>query len=915
MAAATKWAEFIDWFEAPGWSGVYLLGTYSRYATLYSQQVRALNLVAALARTGRLERGTRVAIVGGGAAGLTASAAAALLEADVSVFERLDDVMELQRNNRQRWIHPHIYDWPDPDDDSDVAGLPILNWKAGYAEQVAGQIQAGWNEIRQKTGRIRPHYPLTNVDLVKPSAGQAPTVIWNGPADRGRQAFPVVIVAVGFGLEPLRPYQWSYWEEDSIDGGFRHRPRGERWLISGFGDSALTDLMRLKIKRFRHAELPQWFGGTRLDSVRKDLLEIHRDPRADEAQFLTERFEALATNGLEQDLKPRLRDNVQVCLTGRTAYLYEPGASILNRFVLRLLAALGAFEHRAGPLVESDIERTADGFKVRLSRGVEEFEHVLLRHGPAPALETLSRELKDDTSELKERWQKLPRGRDRTRDLRWPSGMFQMEQPAPSEAFRREAERVGVAARSLTVRKEIFASGRASLHFKIHGLTIARGWLRGVRIGIQSMAGKIGQPELDARAHQLGLRWEADPPPDDPAPGAPFRDRLAAARRNARHLSGTFLLSEPLSPDSAPISFGFTIDELNADAMTCWEFDQLYGPDDRLHIDDTPLEHQEFFARVVWFPVETLRVQVAMPDADAEQGPAASCSVFTWSRDITTDTIVSDGVLQLAPRRGSGQEPLDLGWKRIPPPPALQFGQHGSRQVWELTVRTPAVGECYSIDWHLPEIVLDDEAQPLVAEVTDIRQRLLDHRRSRLAREAAAAASALRRKFLQVSNRINTTYRDAAAGERLEVALLAYDGGARMLRVADGAVNGDGEVDPELWDFEVPFGLGLAGAAFKAVGEMYVRAEDGQRPALSSFLQVPGEPENKVTLLISVALHHAGFETYELGRSCFGVLDITSNLRNSRLLAEARRDRGLPMTVHQACRDLEGWLTHALLVK
>ena len=235
--------------------------------------------------------------------------------------------------------------------------------------------------------------------------------------------------------------------------------------------------------------------------------------------------------------------------------------------------------------------------------------------------------------------------------------------------------------KSLTVRKEIFASGRASLHFKIHRLTIARGTLRGIRISIQSMAGKIGQPEGDARAHQLGLRWEADPPADSPAPGAPFRERLAAARWNARHLSGTFHLPEPLTADSAPISFGFTIDELNADAMR---------------------------------------------------------------------------------------------------------------------------------------------------------------------------------------------YRNAAAGEHLEIALLAYDGEARVLRVVDGAVNGEGEVDQEFWDFELPFGLGLAGAAFKAVGEMYVRAKDGPKPALSSFLHVPGEPEDKVALLISVALHHSGLETYELGRSMRG---------------------------------------------
>jgi hypothetical protein len=262
--------------------------------------------------------------------------------------------------------------------------LPILDWKAGYAEQVAAQIQSAWSEIGHRTGRITLHKRLTGgVDLVKPVEGKEPRVVWNGPHDQGSRAFPVVIVAVGFGLEPLQPHQWSYWEEDSIDGSFRNRPTPERWVISGFGDSALTDLMRLKIKRFRHAELPQWFRGSRLDSVRRDLLEMHRHPHADTAEFLTERFQALATNGLEEDLKPRIRDDVHVVLTGRTPHIYEPGASILNRFVLRLLSALGAFEYRPGPLRAGDIEPTSHGFRVQLGRGPEDFDRVLLRHGPS----------------------------------------------------------------------------------------------------------------------------------------------------------------------------------------------------------------------------------------------------------------------------------------------------------------------------------------------------------------------------------------------------------------------------------------------------------------------------------------------------------------------------------------------------
>jgi hypothetical protein len=288
--------------------------------------------------------------------------------------------------------------------------------------------------------------------------------------------------------------------------------------------------------------------------------------------------------------------------------------------------------------------------------------------------------------------------------------------------------------------------------------------------------------------------------------------------------------------------------------------------------------------------------------------------VFTWSRDLTTNTIVTDDVLQLAPRRGSGQEPLDLGWKRMDAPSGMRFAQIPGRSAWELSVETPVVGECYSIEWYLPEIALDDGALPRIAEVDQVRERLLDHRGARMAGAEGAGRSQLRRKFLQASERINAKYRDVAAGERLEVALLAYDAGARMLRVVEAAINGRADAGPELWDFELPFGLGLAGGAFKGTAEMYVRTEDASRPSLSSFLHVPGDREEDVAFLISVALHHAGLETYELGRSCFGVLDITSSLRDSRLLDEVRRAHGLPVTVQQVCQDLAGWLTHALVV-
>ena len=64
-------SAILDLMEVPSRSGVYVLGCFGRYITLYSQQVRALNLAYALNRRGKLKIGTRVCVVGAGIAGLT----------------------------------------------------------------------------------------------------------------------------------------------------------------------------------------------------------------------------------------------------------------------------------------------------------------------------------------------------------------------------------------------------------------------------------------------------------------------------------------------------------------------------------------------------------------------------------------------------------------------------------------------------------------------------------------------------------------------------------------------------------------------------------------------------------------------------------------------------------------------------
>lgn len=122
----------------PGLSDVYVLGCFERRVTIYSQQVRALNLIYALHKAkSNFGPSTRVAVIGGGVAGLTVAAAAAYRRCRVHLLERKPQLLHLLEGNYTRWVHPHIYDWPFPGAENPWADLPILDWRAASAGEVA----------------------------------------------------------------------------------------------------------------------------------------------------------------------------------------------------------------------------------------------------------------------------------------------------------------------------------------------------------------------------------------------------------------------------------------------------------------------------------------------------------------------------------------------------------------------------------------------------------------------------------------------------------------------------------------------------------------------------------------------------------------------------------------------------------
>src|SRR5205085_9447013 len=94
--------------RVPGWPQVFVCGCYERWVSIYLQSVRGLDLAWALTAGGQVGAGARVAVIGGGFAGLCSAAGLGRKGARVTVFERSAELLQTQRHNRVRSIHPHI---------------------------------------------------------------------------------------------------------------------------------------------------------------------------------------------------------------------------------------------------------------------------------------------------------------------------------------------------------------------------------------------------------------------------------------------------------------------------------------------------------------------------------------------------------------------------------------------------------------------------------------------------------------------------------------------------------------------------------------------------------------------------------------------------------------------------------------
>lgn len=370
-------ADLLKMYKIASDVPLYIVGAFDNHITALSQQVRALNLAYAAVETGAIDAEVEeistvpvesVAIIGAGFAGLTL--AAALLKKNarvrVTIFEERDTLIPLQQGSDSRWLHPHIYDWPDPGSETSAAMLPVLNWTAGRASDVVVQILSEWRQVVQakKPEAVRLFCNSHHLQLSGGSVSGSPLKIeWVGeqrdPATGTTLMMPVgqsetfdhVFLTVGFGVEKEKAL--SYWRNETYGQPGLGSAR-TTYIVSGQGDGAMIDLLRLSISQFRQDRiLDELFDKktdliARLESLKADVVN------GSVGQELFSKFEDIRSTtpqmaAVVEQLSRRLRRDTEVILQLRVANLENlfdgktSRVSFQNALLVYLVYCCGGF--------------------------------------------------------------------------------------------------------------------------------------------------------------------------------------------------------------------------------------------------------------------------------------------------------------------------------------------------------------------------------------------------------------------------------------------------------------------------------------------------------------------------------------------------------------------------------------------
>jgi hypothetical protein len=356
LADALLAQDILDGAAVRDRPNLFVIGSFDRRITFYSQQIRALSLIHALKELGYLHANPRIAVIGGGAAGVTVAAAAALVTgSQVVLFESANALLPLQSTTDRRWLDPHIYDWPAHDTTDPIADLPILDWESGTCRAVRDDVLLGFEDIVVRLAPRLERRLRHQVTALTRSADcyQLDITDLNAPPPPGaglREQFHMVFLAVGFGLEPGEPVpaiqSASYWTDAGVPvAEFAGRPT-PRFFVSGAGDGGLIDFVAAGARDFDHAGMIRLIsrhpGIAALKSILAaiDVRARAEDAKGDRFDFMAaydaELLQPLTDIGLVTAIAQQLRPGVQLMFQTQHAELFDVSTSTINRLAAYL---------------------------------------------------------------------------------------------------------------------------------------------------------------------------------------------------------------------------------------------------------------------------------------------------------------------------------------------------------------------------------------------------------------------------------------------------------------------------------------------------------------------------------------------------------------------------------------------------
>ncbi len=337
--------DMLKKFELPSMPRAFQLGCTAKLLNIHAQQLRAFNLVWALSKTQDVSK-KDIAVVGAGIGGLTAALGFAAVGANVTIFERTGQAAHIQRGNLVRYVHPNISSWPDHGAGYPLTHLPFMNWRADLAGRVSDSLTRQWeegylvfkNNIRSEKDQVKYGGNVTAIQSY--SSGLKVKVV---DTVLGATNFDFVVLAVGYGLEKTDIVATSsYWRNDDLAQPVLGSGSKKKFIISGAGDGALIEVLRLKLKNFQHKEF--------FERIMFAPWLIEAEKRFKEKPDWTSLWNGSSDIRMDyQDFFSELREDTEVVLNSRRTW-YESDAQILHKLLVSLLIAADEVTCKVGEL-------------------------------------------------------------------------------------------------------------------------------------------------------------------------------------------------------------------------------------------------------------------------------------------------------------------------------------------------------------------------------------------------------------------------------------------------------------------------------------------------------------------------------------------------------------------------------------